>query len=361
MKCLVIPIGYINNNLSPVARIKRLVTGFDNAAIYGQKEYQVKNVKFYQSDDLKLNNYIINSNNKKNIHSFDEYLYVYKMINYHYAINEIKNILKVIDDYKPDVIFSYDNIYAIIASKIANITCYSSYSSFINKKQTVYPKAIICINKILSYYKLPQILCIADLYDNVKYKFVYSSFDYQPIIDDNIIYVGYDNTYPVYEKNKVIVVSIANSLISANKQLRVIKQTFKDSPYEVYIQNKNFVNQANIHSNNKLMLNNYLSKAIVFIHDGSDINTDLALNYHMNQIIITNSFDHHISNANMMIKNNCAFKLSETLYNVKYLYESFRALLDNNKYQTNIDALAKSLDLGGTNKIIETINGAVKK
>ena len=62
MKCLVIPIGYINNNLSPVARIKRLVTGFDNGAIYGQKEYQIKNIKFYQSYDLKLNNYIINSN-----------------------------------------------------------------------------------------------------------------------------------------------------------------------------------------------------------------------------------------------------------------------------------------------------------
>ena len=80
----------------------------------------------------------------------------------------------------------------------------------------------------------------------------------------------------------------------------------------------------------------------------------------MNQIIITNSFDHHISNANMMIKNNCAFKLSETLYNVKYLYESFRALLDNNKYQHNIDDLASNLDLGGTNKIIETINEQVQ-
>ncbi len=41
------------------------------------KENKVKNIKFYPSDDLKLNNYIINSNNKKNIHSFDEYLYVY--------------------------------------------------------------------------------------------------------------------------------------------------------------------------------------------------------------------------------------------------------------------------------------------
>ena len=73
----------------------------------------------------------------------------------------------------------------------------------------------------------------------------------------------------------------------------------------------------------------------------------------------TINIDHHISNANMMIKNNCAFKLSETLYNVKYLYESFRALLDNNKYQHNIDDLASNLDLGGTNKIIETINEQV--
>ena len=356
MKILIAPINYISKNLSCAYKIKRLAQTFDNVAIMGSSEYHNKNYPFYLIKTNNYSNFKLNQNNKLEIKSFDEFLYKYKMLDKITCIQEIDNMLEIIKEYKPDAIYSHYNINAIIAAFLTNTKCYGTYNYYIHRN-IINEKAINALNRILSYYQLPQVLSLNELYAKLNHKFIFSTQELQPIpLDGKTTFVGEDIDDITSTYNQKIVIDLTNSLISPNTQLKVIKESFLYGPYDVQMYSPNTIYHAyNFDINNNLIMTSALKDAAVFIHDGSDINTYLALQYRIPQIIITNNFYPHQANASMMYKNNCAFRLSQSLFNVKYIYEDFKALVDNPKYQTNIQRLANELKEYGGSKIIKEI------
>lgn len=357
MKILIAPMNYISKNLSCAHKIKRLAQAFDNAAIMGNPEYHNKNIPFYLIKNIRYSSFRLNQNNKLEIKSFDEFLYHYKMLDKISCIEEIETMIKAIKEYKPDAIYSHYNINAIIAAQLTNTKCYGTYSYYLHRK-TIYAKGISALNRILSYYQLPQVLSLHELYEKLDHRFIFSSLNYQPIpVDDKTTFVGEDLDDICSSYDKKIVVNLANAIISDNKQLKIIKEAFMHSPYDVQMYSPRLSLQAyNFHVADNLIMSSVLKDACVFIHDGSDINTYLALQYRIPQIIISNNFYPHQANASIMYKNNGAFRLSQSLFSVKYIYEDFKALVDDPKYQKNMQELATYFQqFGGCKKIKEII------
>lgn len=358
MKILIAPINYISKNLSCAYKIKRLAQTFDNVAIMGSSEYHNKNYPFYLIQTKNYSNFKLNQNNKLEIKSFDEFLYKYNMLDKINCIQEINNMIEIIKEYKPDAIYTHFNINAIIAALLTNTKCYGTYNYYIHRN-IINEKAINALNRLLSYYQLPQVLSLNELYAKLEHKFIFSTQELQPIpLDGKTTFVGEDIDDICSTYKQKIVIDLTNSLINYNTQLKVIKESFLYGPYDVQMYSPNTIYHAyNFDINNNLIMSSALKDAAVFIHDGSDINTYLALQYRIPQIIITNNFYSHQANASMMYKNNCAFRLSQSLFNVKYIYEDFKALVDNPKYKTNIQNLANELKrYGGSNKIKEIID-----
>lgn len=356
MKCLLIPISFISKNLSDTSLVKALTRAFDEVAICANEEYEVEGITFFPLTKPSLSTYRLNKANQVDINSFDDYLYQYNLTDKKFLINEIETICEAIDEYKPDIIYSHNNISAIITAKIFNLPCFSTYSYLINR-HSINRKAINNINYVLAHYQMAQVLNIPELYASVKHKFVFNLSKYEPIDSDDITYVGkiLDNLCSTYQKN--IVVNLPNTLISEKKQLKVIKESFMNSTYQVEMYGRKYPgNYANIHVSNNLMLHSALANAQVFIHDGSNNNIDLGLQYQVGQIIIPNHFNHHGFNADYMCEENCAFRLSQSLFNVKYLYESFKALVDNPKYIENMQNLRLEFSQDATNIIKHKIN-----
>ncbi|MCI5773978.1 MAG: hypothetical protein MR210_05385 [Erysipelotrichaceae bacterium] len=353
MKILIAPMNYISKNLSCAYKIKRLAQAFDDVAIVGNAEYHNKNYPFFPTKTLRYSSLRLNQNNKLEIKSFDEFLYHYKLLDKLTCIEEIETIIKAINEYKPQAIYTHYNLNAIIAALLTNTKCYGTYSYYLHRK-TINAKAINALNRILSHYQLPQVLSLNELYEKLDHKFIFSSANYQPVVEDEkTTFVGEDIDDICSSYDKHIVVSLANAIIPEKKQIKIIKEAFLHGPFDVDMcSNKTVYDEYNLHISNNLIMSKSLKDASVFIHDGSDVNTYLALQYRVPQIIITNNFYTHQANASIMYKNNGAFRLSQSLFNVKYIYEDFKALIDNDKYQRNMQELAAYFQpYGGCAKI----------
>ena len=362
MKILICPIAYIDKNLSPVSRVKQLAQdllqeGFE-VGIAGNIAYDLREAKFFKTPAYRIptaNKVFADINTDNN---FEQFLYNYKISTYNELVKQTDFLLRVIKQYKPDILFSFDSLPCMIAAQIRRLPIYTTYHGILERKKS--KKYIKDLNKTLKHYDLEAVESMDELYRKSVRLFVQSNYRLDPIkFIEPVDYIGGLRLPDVQsrEEKKTIVVSLNPEIISIRKQKSIMKKCFYDPSYKVVIQaNTEDTSNENVILTPMPSLDIHLKNACLYIHSGYENQCLDGISYGLPQIIVPDTHCFARFNARNMRKNLLAIELDDKRFDVKHIYEAYKKLTDRSKYeQARIEFKEEMNQLDGNQTIINTI------
>lgn len=366
MKILICPIAYIDKNLSPVSRVKQLALdlikeGFE-VGIAGNTVYDLKEVKFFKTPayHVPTGNRIFADINTDN--SFEQFLYNYKISTYSELIKQTEFLFRVIKQFNPDILISFDSLPCMLAGQTKNLPVFTTYHGIIERKNN--KKYIKDLNKALKHYKLPLTETLDAFYRRSNNLFIPSTFSLDPIeYIDSIDYIGglRHPDIPSREEQKTIVVSINPEIISIKKQKQIMKKCFYHPSYKVVIQtNSKETSDENIILTPLPSLDVHLKNACLYIHSGYDNQCLDGISYGVPQIIVPDTHCFSRYNAKNMKMRHLALELDDKRFDVKHIFESYKKLTDRLIYQQARYQFKEEMSqLDGNKNIIFAINAYI--
>lgn len=307
--------------------------------------------------------------NLKSIETLEEIIKMSGSINSEYLKYDIESIRNIIIEFDPDFVYSEFRIASIIAAKIENRKCITSYFATSLKRFGHNPKYLEKIKELLEEYSIYSIESILDIFKMANIKIVPNCPSIEKVQANNTFFVGTFENLNIkkgakdgYKTN--ILVNLENSILT-HKQ---IENVFKNNKYygedkKVIIINdseKQF-SSINIKLKEEEFPTKILEDGLVFVHDGSYQNVIYSLLTGVPQIIIRNNTFENKYYSHIVEELGIGFELDNLRFNRREIAEFIEKIKDNEKmYEDSFKFGAELTKLGGVNKIIEIMEKEMK-
>ena len=297
---------------------------------------------------------------KKKVNSFEEVLHIVGAISGAFYERDVNCIIKAIEDYKPDIVFSEFRPAALTAAKIKGIKSACSISYPVYKCSTKKTGLLKQVNKLHKKYGLPSVESVVDLFNLANIKFVSSIYELEPIEDSNVIYTGpYKKTNQLqtyeYSKRNNIIVYMGNGTITPSKMYDEIKNAFLDESFKVYIASKQLKEKdyKNIVVRKRLDFTRLLGESIAFINHGGQNSIMDGILYHVPQIICPGEIFERKCNGYSVQNNGIGVVIDKDSFKASNLKELVKEIVEDRNYYDNAICIAKKLDhFTGVGKVV---------
>ncbi|MDO4414254.1 MAG: hypothetical protein Q4C20_04190 [Erysipelotrichaceae bacterium] len=274
----------------------------------------------------------------KDVYSYEEWLYSLGALSKDYLEDDLAYLLKAIDEYRPDLIIALDRPAALIAARTKKIACLPIVNSLMYRTASFPVKLLQPLNQILSAQDFEQVFRVSDLYDYAKQRVVFGAIQVQPMpFDADVQRFGTVSSIPAVSKNSRNVYVYLHAVHKKPAALKkILVDTFKGAPYEVYasIEGADAEKIDNIHFLSRHR-DDWMRQCAVCIHDGNDYITDICCASATVQLIITDHRYGRTSNALAARRYGFGLMSDENDLKVSSLYENYRRLVSDEKYQNN--------------------------
>lgn len=400
MKVLVIPMAAMAETGGPSSRCKSLAEGFKKAGI-DVAACMAEDINFRKMDGIR-NFYLdvpmplglpkciatrsfpiaekLGITARKTVNSFDQVLTFTGNLNYGYLKKSVESVRRAVQDFKPDIIYSEFNISAIIAAKADGIPLYTTVSYPTQHEYAHNSKLAEGLNKLLNELSLPEVESALQLFDWADRRFCPSIYELEPIeklkgISEGICYCGTfkaaeefrtseqaetdrkTDTGKEHRSRNRILVYMGNGTISASKTLKVMKEAFRDSEYDIYIASKKLREESdgNIHVAPRWDFSKLLPESVLFINHGGQNSIADGLLYGVPELIVPGKVFERKYNAKSVEDNGAGTVLPYTDFDATNIMALTEKTVRDRSFERNARSLGqKLLDAGGVGKIIDT-------
>lgn len=382
MKILLVPMAAMAETHGPSSRCKTLALGFRNAGIEAAT-CMAEDVNYKAIDGIK--NYFLDVpmpmglpkfiatktfpiaqklgiTAKKTVNSFDQVLMFTGNLDYKYLKKSVASIRKAIKEYKPDVVYSEFNISAIVAAKKEKVPLYITVSYPTQHEYAHAAGLDKGLNRLLGELDLPKVESALQLFDWADKAFCPSIKEMEPIDKKNIIYCGSlksKKTEPASEvKRNKIVVYMGNGTISADETLKVMKEAFGGSSFEVFIASSYLKEEqdGNIHVAPRWDFDKLLGEAVLFINHGGQNSIVDGLLSGVPQIILPGKIFERKYNAACVADNHAGAVLEPNEFKAERIKNVAGKIISSSEMTENAAELGRKLiQAGGIDTIVREV------
>ena len=248
----------------------------------------------------------------KEVHSFEEVLFLTGNTNYRYLRRSVEQIREAIRQYRPTVVYSEFNLSAYIAARAEGVTLYSTASVPTEASFATSPQFAKGVNRLLSELHLPAVRSALDLFTWADKRFVPSCPSLEAFGDKPYIYCGALRrvSYTAAQRDAVVVY-MGNGTISPKKMVSEVSEAFRQSDLQVYIAGSTLptTDNGNIHTAPRFDFSQLLPRAAMMIHHGGQNSMIDALLYGVPQIICPGRVFERKYNAEQLARNGAGLVL----------------------------------------------------
>lgn len=297
---------------------------------------------------------------RKTVSSFEEVLFLTGNLNYGYLKRSLEALLKAIDDFKPDVIYSEFSIAAMTAALKNGIRLFATVSEPTQSEYASSPRYSRDLNRILRENDIPEVVSALDLVKRADKRFVPSIRALEDFGGEDVIYLGSLKKRPSFEPSvrDKILVYMGNGTISRDRMQKEIRTAFDGSGYDVYIAGKGLLSldEAGFHTAERFDFVSLLPETLLFINHGGQNSVIDGLIYNVPQLICPGKVFERIFNADSIVRNGAGIKIDPEEFD----HGSIKRLADNitgdPAFAANAAKLGSELmSSGGTDLIVNEL------
>lgn len=296
---------------------------------------------------------------RKAVRSFDDVLFITGNLDQGYLKRSVEQIIRAIEDFSPDLVYSEFNISAIIAAHLMGVRLFTTVS-FPTQYQYAHNSGVSKgLNKLLKELSLEQTDSALKLFDHAECSFCPSIYELEPIDKPNVHFIGSLKKPDVInkERNKILVY-MGNGTISPNRMLETVKGAFKDTGYEVYIASAALKEHTdgNLHIAPRWDFDSLLDESLLFLNHGGQNSVADGLIHGVPEICVPGRVFERIYNADSLVRNKAGISLRPEEFDAENLRKAFNTMTGSPKYADNAAALGKKLlSVGGIENIVDVI------
>lgn len=291
----------------------------------------------------------------KEVKSFEDVLHLTGNIDYRYLKESIEDICDAARGFKPDVIYSEFSIPAIIASSILGIRCFATVSYPTRSSYASAPSLANGVNRILEENDLPGVISTLDLFSLPEKKFVPSIPELEPW-EEEVIYCGaWKRTTPAAPSVRdKILVYMGSGTISSTVMVRVVKEAFGDSSFEVYIAGKDLreMQEGNIHIATSFDFSKLLPESRLFINHGGQNSIADGLIYGVPMLICPGKVFERKYNASRVTMLGAGLTVDADKFTADNIRRQSTRIMEDPSFAGNAASLGKKLlSYGGAQEV----------
>ncbi len=299
---------------------------------------------------------------KKTVDSFDQVLRFTGNLDYKYLRKSVASIRKAIQESKADFVYSEFNISAIIAAKKDGIPLCATVSYPTQHEYAHRSDLARGLNQLLEELQMPTVDSALQLFDLADKTFCPSICELEPIEKENVIYSGSlkqikNETDPDVKRDK-IVVYMGNGTIPAQEMLKITKNAFQETAYEVYIASAYLKEETmgNIHVAQRWEFDKLLKESVLFINHGGQNSIVDGLLYGVPQIVVPGKIFERKYNARCIADQKAGIVLDHREFTPEHLRKTADDIIHSGEMAQNAAALGKKLtEAGGVDIIIKAV------
>lgn len=291
----------------------------------------------------------------KEVKSFEDVLHLTGNIDYRYLKESIEDICDAARGFKPDVIYSEFSIPAIIAAALLGIRCFATVSYPTRSSYASQPSLAGGVNRILKENNLPEVVSTLDLFSLPEKKFVPSIPELEPW-EEEVIYCGaWKRTTPAAPSVKdKILVYMGSGTISPSVMVRVVKEAFRDSSFEVYIAGKDLreMQEGNMHIATSFDFSKLLPESRLFINHGGQNSIADGLVYGVPMLICPGKVFERKFNASRVEKLGAGLIIDADKFTAYNMRQQSTRIIEDTSFADNAASLGKKLlSYGGAEEV----------
>ena len=291
----------------------------------------------------------------KEVKSFEEVLHLTGNIDYRYLKESIEDICDAARGFKPDVIYSEFSIPAIIASSVLGIRCFATVSYPTRSSYASAPSLAHGVNRILEENDLPRVVSTLDLFSLPEKKFVPSIPELEPW-EEEVVYCGaWKRPSPIASSVRdKILVYMGSGTISSNVMVRVVKEAFCDSSFEVYIAGKDLreMQEGNIHIAHSFDFSKLLPESRLFINHGGQNSISDGLINEVPMMICPGKVFERKFNASRLEKLGASLTVDADKFDSDNIRQLSTRIMEDPSFACNAASLGKKLlSYGGAEEV----------
>ncbi len=202
--------------------------------------------------------------------------------------------------------------------------------------------------------EIPSPLC---LFDWAEQSFCMSIRELEPIDKPGVFYCGSLKSLARKEasgrKDKILIY-MGNGSISAKETLKVAREAYKDSPYEIYIASSYLEkgSYGNVHVSDRWDFDQLLSEALLFINHGGQNSVVDGLTNGVPQIVVPGKVFERRFNAQCIASANAGVFLDRDEFSADRIRALTSDILSDGEMERNAAALGQKLTETGGIKVI---------
>lgn len=267
--------------------------------------------------------------------TYEEWMKDHGALEESYLEEDLNCILNAISHFQPDMILTMNRISAVVAARLTKTPIDAIVTSSMYKTTTIPSSLLKSCNSFLRNHKLEQILCLKDLYQSCRHRFLFGPIELQPAPTNTTIHrLGCTSVFP-YRKGLTnrVCIFLGDYHKSKTALRKVLTDAFLGAPYAVYvwyptckpevIQNVHFM---------AFPREDMIAGSICMIHDGNDYYINQCLVRAIPQVIIASHEYGRSYNGRAIQRNMVGKYLYEEDLKMNTLYETFREVLSNDDY-----------------------------
>ncbi|MPM15860.1 hypothetical protein SDC9_62234 [bioreactor metagenome] len=297
---------------------------------------------------------------RKTIHSFEEVLHVTGASAYPYLKTSIGEIRSAIRDFQPDIVYSEFNLSAMIAAKAESKPLMVSYSFPTQPDYAASPQFAGGVNRVLKELKQPQVKSALDLFLRADCRVIPSSDILEPVHGKNNLFVGPLKKVPVSQaanRKNCILVYLGNGTIPINRIRKVVFDTLRSAPYEVFLAGmRERKDIGNIHLGRRFDFSALFPRTAVYINHGGQNSMMDGFLYGIPQLVCPGKVFERKYSADSVVKNGAGIAITASEFSPDTISKAVHYLTSDESFRTNAEKLGKSLRcLGGTTAVLDYI------
>jgi len=299
---------------------------------------------------------------RKKVRSFEEVLHIVGAIDRKFFPKDVHYLREAIKDFKPDVVYAEFRIAAIVAAKLENVKVVTGYSFPVQKSYASNPEYSKGVKKFLRENGLPEIESVLDIFNWTDLKIVASSYELEPIDDENVIHVG---PFVAFQKPKEtagparnIVAYMGSGTITPKRLIKVLTEAFSGTGFQVYIATKGVdpFKKANINVDHRFDFSKLMPGAAAFINHGGQNSIMTGLINGVPQIICPGNVFERQYNVDSVVKLKAGVSLGVKEFTSQRIKQIVQEFETNPAFRDNAKKAGENLlSLGGVSKVVEIL------
>lgn len=298
---------------------------------------------------------------RREINSFEMVLRLMGVLNPGFFWRDVDCLLKVFDEFEPDVVYSEFRLSAIVAAKLSGRRVVGGYSYPAQAHYRSNPEFSLGLRREIVRRGLPETDSILDLFRWQEMSFVSSSSALEPFDDPDVRHVGPMFSLPepsTSTERRNVVVYFGNAAIRPRRAMRVLRKAFEGNNRQVHFAAKASepVEHGNIHVAPSFDFGKLLPECLAFIHHGGQNSAVSGLLAGAPQLIFPGGVFERQYNADSIVSVGAGLRLMEEDFNSETLRSLIERLEIEPSFRKRSEVVGRELrGLGGAEVVVQSV------